>query len=195
MYSHSAATSDHNLLSLEGNYSSLFDTKTGKLTKYLHCFYQIETSEPLNLKLGVAVFLQVTRGHRAGAQINDVVYYNVERGNVELLYCNIDYTDAEAAAARREEEEEKEEDHLYDEVGQQGASEAGPSGEETPYQRIDLQDVTVYNRVGAEGTEYHHYEEIPEGARVETEHHHYEEVDLQRTARRGRRPPVYEVDL
>ena len=148
------------------------------------------------------MFLQVTRGRRAGEQNNDVVYYNVGEGNVELLYCNINYTDAEAAGARGEEEEYLyeeigqrgasgpslyEEYHLYDDVGQQGASEAGPSGEETPYQRIDPQDVTVYNRVGAEGTEYHHYEEIPDGPRVETEHHHYEEVDLQRTARRGRR--------
>ena len=144
------------------------------------------------------MFFQVTRGRRA--QNNEVVYYNVGRGNVELVYFN---EFAEAAGPREEEEEEyhlyEEEDeyHLYEEVGQQGASEAGPGGEETPYQRIDLQDVTVYNRVGSEGTEYHHYEEIdlPDGPRAETEYHHYEEVDLRRTARRGRRPPVYEVDL
>ena len=154
------------------------------------------------------MFLQVTRGRRAGEQNNDEVYYNVGGGNVELLYCNVNYTEAEAAGPSGGEDEY----HLYEEIGQQGASgpslyeeyhlyddvgasEAGPSGAETPYQRIDLQDVTVYKRVGAEGTEYHHYEEIPDGPRVETEHHHHEEVDLQRTARRGRRAPVYEVDL
>ena len=135
------------------------------------------------------MFLQVTR-----RQNNEVVYYNVGRGNIELVYYNVIASDAEAAGPSEEEEEE---DHLYEEIGQQAASEAGPSREETPYQRIDLQDVAVYNRVGSEGTEYHHYEEIdlPDGPRVETEDHHYEEVDLQRTARRGRRPPVYEVDL
>ena len=142
--------------------------------------------------MGAAVFLQVTRGRHAGEQNNDVVYYNVGEGNVELLYCNINYTDAEAAGARGEEEE-----YLYEEIGQRGAS--GPSlyeeyhlyddvgQQETAYQRIDPADVTVYKRVGAEGTEYHHYEEIPDRARAETEHHHYEEVDLRRTARRGRR--------
>ena len=157
------------------------------------------------------MFLQVTRGRRAGEQNNDVVYYNVGEGNVELLYCNVNYSEAEAAGPSGEEDEYHlyeeigqqgapghslyEEDHLYDDVGQPGASEAGPSGEGTPYQRIDPQDVTVYKRVGAEGTEYHHYEEIPDGPRAEAEHHHYEEVDLQRTARRGRRPPVNDVDL
>ena len=140
------------------------------------------------------MFLQATRGRRAGEQNTGEVYYNVGRGNVELIYYNQFASDAEAAGPYEEEDEY----HLYDDVGLRGASGAGPSGEETPYQRVDLQDVAVYNRVGSEGTEYHEYEEIPEGPSVETEQHHYEEVGLQRRAeatQRGRRPPVYEVDL
>ena len=140
------------------------------------------------------MFLQATRGCRAGEQNTGEVYYNVGQENVELIYYNQFAYNDEAAGAY----EEPDEYHLYDEVGQRGASEAGPSGEETPYQRVDTQDVAVYNRVGSEGTEYHEYEEIPEGPRVETEDHHYEEVGLQGRAkakRRGRRPPVYEVDL
>ena len=138
------------------------------------------------------MFLQATRGQRSGAGNVDLVYYNVGRDNIDIVLHNAARFAAEAAGPREEEDEY----HLYEEIGQRDRSPADTENhqyeepdpqEETPYQRIDPQDVTVYNRVGAEGTEYHHYEEIPDGPRVETEHHHYEEVDLQRTARRGRR--------
>ena len=124
------------------------------------------------------MFLQATRGQRSGARNVDLVYYNVARSA------------AEAAGPREEEEYHLYEDidlarsrgdteyHQYEEPDPQEASEAGPSGEETPYQRIDLQDVTVYQRVGAEGTEYHHYEEIPDRSRVQSEYHLYEDIDL-----------------
>ena len=92
-----------------------------------------------------------------------LVYYNAGRESVQMVYYN-QFAAADAAAA-----EEQDEDHLYEEIDPHRAPEAGPSGEETPYQRIDLQDVTVYNRVGSDAeaagasgeTEYHLYEEIP----------------------------------
>ena len=90
-----------------------------------------------------------------GSQDIGVVYYNVRRGSVEIVYYN------EFARSGSDSDESDFQSFSFKKnPDQQGGAEAAPS-EETEYHQYD--DVAA--RGGAEG------------------------------AGRGRRPPVYEVDL
>ena len=67
------------------------------------------------------------------------VLYNVRRENVDIVYANVDGSDAEAGPS------EETEYHQYEEIDQPGGAEAEPS-EETEYhlyEEIDQQRVVV----------------------------------------------------
>ena len=76
-------------------------------------------------------------------------------------------------------DEDSDDDHEV--IGLPRTAEAGPSEEHQnvpneEHQSVDVQDVTVFNRVGSEEAEYHHYDDVgqPDGARVDPD---YDDAD------------------
>ena len=97
------------------------------------------------------MFLQVIGGHRAEAYDPAMVYYNVGRGNVDIVYYNVPGSDAEAAGPSEETDyhlyeeidqrdvpREEAEYHQYEDVDLQGGAEAARRSRIPPVYEVDL---------------------------------------------------------